>query len=66
MIQLAGWAPRRAFAQVTTLAGPLTAVNTADKPDAVIPDASEWEHAIKDGRTSYTFPPFSFTVLRLE
>jgi hypothetical protein len=65
-IRIAGFALRRDVAEVTTLAGPLAAVNTADHPDAVRPSPSEWKHEIRDGRTSYTFSPHSFTVLRLE
>ena len=65
-IQIGGFVPRKALAQVTTLAGPLAAVNTADQPDAVRPRPSEWKHEIKDGRTSYTFSPYSFSVLRFE
>ena len=51
---------------MTELSGPLDAVNTADKPDAFVPKPSPWPHGIKDGRTSYTFPPHSFTVMRFE
>ena len=36
-IQIAGFVPSKPVAQVTTLSGPLDAVNTADKPNAVVP-----------------------------
>ena len=65
-IHLSGFVPDNPIAQVTTLNGPLDAVNTADKPHAVIPKLREWKHEIKDGRMSYTFSPYSFTVLRFD
>ena len=66
VIHITGFVPEKVFARATTLAGPLDAVNTADKPEAVIPKQTEWTHKIKEGRTNYRFPPYSFTVLRLE
>ena len=65
-IQLAGFAPRKDVAHVTELAGPLNAVNTADKPNACVPKRSPWRHGIKEGSASQTFPPHSFTILRFE
>jgi hypothetical protein len=66
VIHITGFVPEKAIARATMLAGLLNAVNTADKPESVIPKQSEWKHKIKEGRTSYTFSPYSFTVLRLE
>ena len=65
-IKLAGFAPEKAVARVTTLSGPLDAVNTARNPDAVIPRQSAWNHELKDGKTSYIFSPHSFTVIRFD
>ncbi len=65
-LQLAGFVPTKPVAQVTELAGPLAAVNTAAKPDAIVPQQREWKHGMKHGITSYTFPPYSVTVLRWE
>lgn len=65
-IQLAGFVPRRAEAEVSELCGALDAVNTADKPDAVIPKHSQWLHGIEDGHACYTFPPHSLTIIRFE
>ena len=66
VIHIMGFVPEKVIARATTLTGPLDAVNTADRPETVVPKRTEWVHKIKEGRTSYTFPPRSFTVLRLE
>jgi hypothetical protein len=66
VIQITGFVPERTIARATTLTGPLDAVNTADRPETVVPKQTEWMHKIKGGRTSYTLLPHSFTVLRLE
>ncbi len=42
------------------------AVNTAGAPCAVAPRQRPWKHGIRSGSTNYDFPPYSFTVLRLE
>ncbi len=61
-----GFVPRKTFARVTTLTGPLNAVNTAAAPNQVIPRVSEWEHHFHDGKAEYQFAPRSVTVLRWE
>jgi alpha-L-arabinofuranosidase len=61
-VHLAGFVPTKPVAQVTELSGPLDAVNTADQPEAIVPQQRDWPHA--NGR--YAFPPHSFTVLRFE
>ncbi|HEY3269385.1 MAG TPA: family 16 glycoside hydrolase [Armatimonadota bacterium] len=65
-IRLSGYVPRKPWARVTVLAGPLDAVNTAANPGAIVPKEREWTHGLKDGVTRYTFPPRSFTVIRFE
>jgi Alpha-L-arabinofuranosidase C-terminal domain len=65
-IEVAGFSPSSPSAKVEQLAGPLDASNTADQPERIKPDQSEWRHGMENGRASYTFPPRSFTVLRLE
>ena len=65
-IHIQGFTPRRAQAQVTELAGPLDAVNTAERPEAIVPQRSEWKHALRDGPALRAFPPNSLTILRLE
>ncbi|MGO9109934.1 MAG: family 16 glycoside hydrolase [Thermoguttaceae bacterium] len=65
-IHLAGFVPGKPAAQVSELSGPLEAANTADTPRAITPREGPWKHGIKDGSTSYTFQPQSFTVVRFE
>jgi len=65
-IRLAGFAPDKPTAQVWELAGPLDAVNTADRPRAIVSQPRAWKHGGKDGNGDYTFPPYSFTVIRFE
>jgi hypothetical protein len=64
-IHIAGFTPRHPVAHVTELTGPLEARNTALHPQAIVPQERPWQHGLKDGNTSYTFPPHSITVLRL-
>jgi hypothetical protein len=65
-IHLAGFIPKKSVAQVTELSGSLEAKNTVAQPNAIVPQSRKWQHALKDGDTRYTFPPYSVTVLRLE
>ena len=65
-IHLAGFVPQASVAQVTELSGALDARNTAAHPSAIVPQSHPWKHALKNGDTSYTFPPYSITVLRWE
>jgi hypothetical protein len=65
-IQMGGFVPRKAVAQVTELAGALDAVNTAGKTDAIVPQQTQWRHKLEQGITSRSFPPHSFTILRFE
>jgi hypothetical protein len=65
-IRLAGFVLGKPQAKVTELAGQLDAVNSADKMQSIVPREIAWNHELKDGKTRYTFPPHSFTVLRFE
>ena len=65
-IHLAGFVPRNPLAEVTELSGPLAAVNTAEKPGALVPKRSQWSHGMQMGNANHIFPPHSFTVLRFE
>jgi hypothetical protein len=65
-IHLAGFIPKESVAQITELSGALDARNTAAHPSAIVPQSRPWKHALKNGDTSYTFPPYSVTVLRWE
>jgi hypothetical protein len=67
VIRLTGFVPTQPTAQVTELAGPLNARNTAERPKEITPqERPPWQHALKDGRAVYTFPPRSVTVIRWE
>jgi alpha-L-arabinofuranosidase len=65
-LQIAGFSPGKETAQVTELSGPMEAVNTAENPKTITPKQIEWKHKFKDGATSYSFPPRSFSVMRFE
>lgn len=61
-VELDGFRARLA-AEVTELAGPLDAHNTADAPAIVTPRRYQW--TLEDGAVpSHTFPAYSFTVLQ--
>jgi alpha-L-arabinofuranosidase len=65
-IHLKGFVPGNPQAQVTELSGPMEAANTAEHMNSVVPHQSNWTHGLKDGTTSYAFPPRSFTIIRFE
>jgi hypothetical protein len=65
-IRASGFAAGEPIAHVTELAGALEAVNTAERPSAVVPVQRDWRHAMEKGATHYTFPAHSFTVIRFE
>jgi hypothetical protein len=61
-LDLGAFRPSRPGLHVTELAGRLADENTSDAPRRVVPR----ERALRHGRPAYTFPPYSFTILRLE
>jgi alpha-L-arabinofuranosidase len=63
---LEGFEPKHLVAQVTSLSGPLEATNTASSPRSIVPSQHPWAHQIHEGQTEYTFPAYSFTILRFE
>ncbi len=65
-IRLQGFMPTQPTARVIELSAPLDAVNTAAQPDAVIPRQTQWQHAIKDGTTTYTFSSHSVLAMSFE
>ncbi len=65
-LQIKGLNPGDPSATVEELVGPPDAVNTADAPDRIKPTRSQWRHAMTSGSASYTFPPYSFTVIRFQ
>lgn len=63
-LEISGFVPHNSVAQVVTLQGALTACNTADASDAIQPVTSQWEHGLEKGSTTFTFPAYSFTIIR--
>jgi hypothetical protein len=63
-VHLEGFVPRRPKARAQTLTGALDAQNTSDNPQLVMPSSTEWQHGLQQGRTTYTFPADSLTVIR--
>jgi alpha-L-arabinofuranosidase len=50
-------------AQVSELSGPLNAVNTDQRPDAIVPKELPWKPEFKNGWLDRTFASHSFTVI---
>ena len=65
-LRLRGFQPRRASARVTELAGPLEASNTSESTRAIVPKETDWEHHYDGGVVTYSFPPHSITMIRVE
>ena len=65
-LAIEGFTPSRPSATVETLEGPSEAANTAAEPDRIKPHRSEWTHDLAGGKATYTFPPRSITMIRLE
>jgi len=65
-VDLGGFLPAGPTMRVTDLAGRLEDENTAAEPQRIVPRERRLPHAIRGGRLEYTFPAFSFTILRLE
>jgi len=64
-IRLDGFTPTQPTARVTELSGEPDDVNTADDPQKIAPKERDWEHGFQAGALSYTFAPYSFTLIRL-
>ena len=54
------------MAEVSELAGPLDAENTAAQHERIRPRQFQWQHEMKDGRMRYVFAGQSFTVIRIQ
>lgn len=65
-IRLNGFRPRRPMARATQISGGIDDVNTPDDAEKIVPWERDWRHTLEDGETTYTFPPYSFTILRFE
>jgi hypothetical protein len=62
-ISLSGFRPSSSISKAEELAGPLNGVNTAQRPNQLIPTESVWRAQFVNDATNYTFKPYSFTVL---
>jgi hypothetical protein len=65
-IMLDGFNPASKDAVAMVLSGNTEAVNTAERTDNTVPLERKWTHGISNGKTSYTFLPNSFTILRFD
>ncbi|HEV3078667.1 MAG TPA: alpha-L-arabinofuranosidase C-terminal domain-containing protein, partial [Gemmataceae bacterium] len=65
-IAIAGFSPQASTARVVEISGQLRDENTADDPQRIAPKMRTWQPEWKMGRTTYTFPAYSFTILRLQ
>jgi Alpha-L-arabinofuranosidase C-terminal domain len=65
-LALAGFAPVKPEARVIEIRGQLSDDNTRDNPRRIQSRERAWEHGFKNSRTQYTFPAYSFTILRFE
>ena len=65
-LDLDGYVPAQAAATVFELAGNLGDANTAQDPQQIIPHQRQWRHDWKEGGLRYSFPGYSFTIIRFE
>jgi alpha-L-arabinofuranosidase len=65
-ITLEGFTPAGPTARVLELAGKPEDDNTLERPERIVPKSREWRHQDREGRMEYTFPPYSFTILRFD
>ncbi len=65
-IQIDGFSAANASARVLTLSGAIGDVNEPGVPPKIQPVESQWRHGLQNGKTSYTFLPNSYTIIRWE
>ena len=65
-ISIAGFNLSKSAARVIQLRGELGDVNTAEEPTRVAPIETVWKNGAGNGEATFTFPPYSFTIIRLE
>ncbi len=65
-LQIVGIRTSQSAARVEELSGSLHAVNTAHAPTRIKPYTYAWRHGLKNGKSSFTFAPHSFTIIRFE
>jgi hypothetical protein len=59
------YSPRQAFAMVEELAGPLDLMNSAKSPGSIQPVRKLWATHFENGKSEYSFPPHSLTLMEL-
>lgn len=64
-LQISGTKVRFKTASVTELAGELSATNTRDTPNAIVPKNYLWSENNGFSASERTFPPHSFTVIEM-
>ena len=64
-IELIGFTPKEPMIQVIQLKGELHDVNTPEEPEKIIPWGREYHYETVEGKITYTFPPYSFTILKI-
>jgi alpha-L-arabinofuranosidase len=65
-VDLGGFTPARPAVRVIELAGRLEDENTPEQPRRIVPRRRDVPLGLTGGRLEHTFPPYSFTILRLE
>ena len=65
-ISINSFEPRNRQANVIQISGELLGDNTADNPRHIAPTESDWKHNLSGRSAQFTFPPQSFTIIRLE
>ena len=61
-----GFVPKSPTARRIELQGRLDQINTPEDPRQIVPRTTDAPHGIVQGKMRCTFPPYSFTILRLE
>jgi hypothetical protein len=59
------YSPRQPFAAVEELAGPLDLVNPAKSPGSIQPRRKQRATHFENGKSKYSFPPHSLTLIEL-
>lgn len=67
LIELKNYTPVGPEVKVTVLRSDfLEECNTPEQPKTVVPEEYGWEHKISNGKTSYVFSSYSYTIMRFE
>jgi hypothetical protein len=65
-VDLGDFVPTDANVRIIDIAGRLDDVNTPEQPRRIVSKERSRPHGLKGGRLEYTFPTFSFTILRFQ